>query len=82
MLNPQPVLAIAASADFYPGMGDGDCDTYAGNTIEWTFSLPRDATVGAGVYEIRFVRTMEQEEALGFPILGGERVRPDNPEAA
>ena len=72
----EPILAIALTADFYPGIREGESiETYDGNSIEWTFSLPRKSEVAAGVYEIRFVRTLAEEEALGHPVLGGEPTR-------
>lgn len=81
MTDEQPILAMSVSADFYPGLGEGDCDTYDGNSIEWTFALPRTATVGAGIYEVRFIRTLAEEEALGFPLLGGPRAKPTDTDA-
>ena len=71
-----PILAISVSSDFYPGLRKGESpDDYDGNSIEWTFAVPRDASIGAGVCEIRFVRNINEEQALGHPVLGGPRTR-------
>lgn len=64
------IIAISQSADFYPGLKDGEeIDDYSGKTIEWTFSLPRNAKIGPGIYRIEFVRTLAEEKAMGSPVL-------------
>ena len=71
-MTDEPILAISASADFYPGLRDGEeIDDYDGETIEWTFSLPSGHRVGSGVYRLEFIRTLKDEESLGNPVLGG-----------
>jgi hypothetical protein len=65
------VLMVSQSADFYPGLRDGEnVNDYDGSHVEWTFSLPRSAKIGTGVYRIEFVRTLAEEEKLGSPVLG------------
>jgi hypothetical protein len=50
-----PLALISATADFEPEHGpDG--------MIEWTFLAPKTAEVGAGAYELRFVRTLSPAE--------------------
>ena len=63
------ILAMSSRADFYPGLGeDQDIEDYEGDRILWTFALPRDQEVGAGIYRIQFVRTLADEKALGNPL--------------
>jgi len=50
-----PVVGMSAVANFEPE------DTPKG-FIEWTFVLPRSVEVGAGLYEIRFLRCLTPEE--------------------
>jgi hypothetical protein len=50
-------LIISATADFYPS----DEDAPEG-FITWTFLAPKDVWVGAGIYELRFVRQLASEE--------------------
>ena len=48
-------VVMAVSADFYPE------DTPKG-FVEWTFAAPAEAPFGAGLYELRFVRLLTDEE--------------------
>ena len=69
----EPISAMSLTADFYPGIKEGESiENYDGNSIEWTFAMPRNTSFGAGVYEIRFVRNLNEEEAPGYPVLGGQ----------
>ena len=62
-MSQKQYFAMSVSADFYPGLReDQSIDDYEGNTIEWTFALPRNAEVGPGIYEIKFVRTLAEDE--------------------
>lgn len=80
MADTKPILAVSQSADFYPGLREGESiDDYDGSHIEWTFSLPRSETVGPGIYEIRFVRSLAEEEKLGSPVLGAKPHRSSRP---
>ena len=55
----EPILVISDSADFYPAESpDGPGRT----CITWTFAADRKTAVGAGVYELRFVRILTPEE--------------------
>ena len=75
-MTDEPILAISESADFYPGMREDETgEEYDGTTIEWTFALPRSTRVICGVYRLEFVRTLADEEALGFPVLGSRTYR-------
>jgi hypothetical protein len=40
--------------------------------IEWTFAVPNDTKFEAGVYEIKFVRSKNDERDAGYPVLGPE----------
>ena len=66
------ILAKSVSADFYPhmNMADENREMFKGDTITWTFELPKAQAVGAGIYRIEFVRSLAEEEALGNPVLG------------
>ena len=76
------ILAVSASACFYPGLRAGEKpQDYDGTTFEWTFELPQNAVVGAGVYRLSFVRTLAEEEALGNPVLGNGKRRSSDDEA-
>ena len=70
-MTDEPILAISASADFYPGLRDGEAiEDYDGDTIEWTFSLPSGKRVGPGVYSLELIIKHKVEEGLGNPVLG------------
>ena len=77
-MSDEVILAMSVSADYYPGLGDGSIDAYDGNSIEWTFAVPRTSVSGPGIYELRFVRTLREEEDAGWPTLGADRKRPDD----
>ena len=49
------VRMVSATADFYP-------EDAPEGFFEWTFLVPRTAGVGAGLYELRFVRALTPEE--------------------
>lgn len=53
-------LAVSTSANFYPEMDEPDA--FDGETITWTFTLPRTAEVGAGLFRIEFERILTPEE--------------------
>jgi hypothetical protein len=67
-LRTTELLAVSSSACFYPERENPD--EFDGSTITWTFELPRSTEVGAGIYSLRFVRTLSEEERLGSPVLG------------
>jgi hypothetical protein len=71
-LRDTEILAVSSSACFYPEAENPD--EFDGSTITWTFELPRTVAVGAGVYTLRFVRTLAEEEALGNPVLAQPQV--------
>lgn len=53
--QPGPVVIMAVTANFYPE------DTPRG-FVEWTFAAPDTAPFGAGLYELRFLRLLTDEE--------------------
>lgn len=53
------LLVISDSADFEPAEGP---DGPGKSCITWTFAAPRKTPVGAGIYELRFVRILTAEE--------------------
>lgn len=71
-MNIKDALGISYSADFYPEMDDPK--NFDGDTITWTFKLPKTQAVGPGVYRLLFVRTLADEEALGDPVLKGAKL--------
>lgn len=46
---------LSFHADFEPEGSPADL-------ITWTFYARRDVAIGAGIYELRFVRTLEEHE--------------------
>jgi hypothetical protein len=53
-------FGVSSTADFYPELDDPE--SFDGDTITWTFQLPRQQETGAGIYRIQFVRILTREE--------------------
>lgn len=73
-----PILMISGSADFEPR------DAPEG-MITWTFMMPKTVPVSAGLFELRFIRTLTRAErdARDYaPILSAKALPPNPAEDA